>query len=365
MTVHNDEYWMAEAIKLARNGARTTTPNPNVGCVIVKDGNIVGRGFHRKAGTPHAEVHALHEAGGSAEDATAYVTLEPCSHFGKTPPCADALIHAKVARVVCAMLDPNPLVAGGGLKKLEDAGIDTRFGVLTKDAEALNPGFLKRMRKNLPFVQVKMASALDGGTAMASGESQWITGPDARADVQQFRALSCAIVTGVDTVITDNPSLNVRLADVERQPDRIILDTHARTPATAELVNKPGRTLIVHSDNADKTRLDALAAAGFELIAMPTTERIDLGMFLYWCGEENYNRLWVEAGATLAGSFIAKGFADEVILYQAAKFLGAGARPLIGQRYEQLKDVPEFAVADIRQVGNDVRWTLHPMQHQS
>lgn len=227
-SLQTDAVWMSRAIALAEKGRLTTTPNPNVGCVLVKDNQLIGEGYHKKAGTPHAEVHALAQAGAEAKGATAYVTLEPCSHYGRTPPCAEALIKAGVARVVCAGLDPNPQVAGKGIDMLRQAGIDVTVGVLADQAELLNPGFLKRMRTGLPFVTLKMAASLDGATAMKSGESQWITGPEARADVQQGRAISCAVVTGVGTVLADNPSLNVRLAECSRQPVRIILDTHAR-----------------------------------------------------------------------------------------------------------------------------------------
>ncbi|MFQ3231016.1 bifunctional diaminohydroxyphosphoribosylaminopyrimidine deaminase/5-amino-6-(5-phosphoribosylamino)uracil reductase RibD [Reinekea sp.] len=356
-----DAYWMAKAIQLAKKGRFTTTPNPNVGCVIVKDEQLVGQGYHIQSGGSHAEVHALAEAGAKAEGATAYVTLEPCSHTGKTPPCAQALINAKVARVVCAMTDPNPLVAGQGLDALRASGIDVVVGVLEHQAEALNQGFLKRMRTQTPFIQVKMAASLDGGTAMASGESQWITGPDARADVQNYRAQACAIVTGVGTILADDPSMNVRSSQVVRQPVRIILDTHLRTPTTAKLLALPGETVIVHSC-ADNDRIQSFEPSGVSLVNLPmdpSSERISLAAFIDWAGQR-YNRLWIEAGAKLAGCFITEHYADEVVLYQAPVFLGATAKPVIERDITELANKIQFTVLDQRFVGVDVRWVLQP-----
>lgn len=362
MVTHaSDAYWMAKAIALAKKGVKTTTPNPNVGCVIVKAGQLIGQGYHIQAGGSHAEAHALAEAGTNAEGSTAYVTLEPCSHTGKTPPCAQALIKAKVARVVCAMTDPNPLVAGQGLDALRARGIEVVVGVLENQAEALNQGFLKRMRTQAPFIQVKLAASLDGGTAMASGESQWITGADARLDVQQYRAQACAIVTGVGTILADNPSMNVRSAAAVRQPVRIILDTHLRTPVGAKLLDLPGETVIVHSCT-DSTRIKAFDPSGVSLVCLPvdaSTERISLDAFITWAGRR-YNRLWVEAGAQLAGSFITEHYADEVVLYQAPVFLGGTAKPVIAQDITELANKIQFAVLDQRFVGADVRWVLQP-----
>jgi diaminohydroxyphosphoribosylaminopyrimidine deaminase/5-amino-6-(5-phosphoribosylamino)uracil reductase len=359
----SDEYWMSKAIRLAKQGARSTTPNPNVGCVIVKEGVQVGAGFHQKAGTPHAEVHALKEAGHAAQDATAYVTLEPCSHFGRTPPCADALVSAGVSRVVCAMKDPNPQVAGTGLVKLESTGISVTSGVLEAQAEALNPGFLKRMRTGRPYVTLKMASSLDGASALSSGESQWITGSEARTDVQKGRAISCAIVTGIGTVLADNPSMNVRLDHTSRQPDRVILDSTLRTPIDAQILNAEGSVWLLHGPEAPAAKRVALEAAGFRLAPLKLrTGRLDLTAFLDWAGAQQYNRLWVEAGATLAGGFVEAGLVDEILLYQAPKLLGANTRPVIKTVFDQLSDAPDLSVTDTRFVGNDIRWTLKPQK---
>lgn len=361
MTDASHQYWMSKALKLAAKGRLTTTPNPNVGCVIVADGVLVGSGYHQKAGTPHAEVHALAEAGERARGATAYVTLEPCSHFGQTPPCADALIASGVSQVVCAMTDPNPKVAGRGLKRLQAAGIEVLSGVLESDAEALNEGFLKRMRTNRPFVVVKMASSLDGGTALSNGDSQWITGPEARADVQLGRAESCAVVTGVGTVLADDPSLNVRLPDVRRQPVRIILDSNARTPVNARLATLPGRTVLIHGDACDGGQLEALSQAGFDLVQMPTeNSRISLSAFVDWCAQQGFNRLWIEAGARLAGAFTEAGLVDEIRLYQAPKFLGSGTRPVLETQLTDLAQARTMTVKDVRFVGADIRWQLLP-----
>lgn len=250
--MHNDAVYMARAIELAWRGRFTTSPNPNVGCVIVRDGAIVGEGYHHRAGEPHAEVHALRAAGEKAHGATAYVTLEPCSHHGKTPPCADALIAAGIARVVAAMQDPNPEVAGRGLYRLQQAGIEVEHGLMMAEAEALNRGFFKRMRTGFPYLQLKMAASLDGKTAMASGESQWITSAAARRDVQQYRAQSCAILSTSETVLADNPSLNVRWEDLSddvrsaypkesvRQPLRVILDARNRLTPDLKVFSLPG-----------------------------------------------------------------------------------------------------------------------------
>ncbi len=360
--IFSDEHWMAQAIALAKKGQRTTTPNPNVGCVIVKDGVLVGSGFHYQAGTPHAEVHALAEAKDNAAGATAYVTLEPCSHFGRTPPCAEALIAAGVARVVCAMMDPNPLVSGQGVGLLASAGIEVVTGVLAESAEALNPGFLQRMRTGMPFVTLKMASSLDGGTALASGESQWITGPQARQDVQQWRAKSCAIVTGVGTVVADDPLLNVRLPGQHRQPVRIILDARGRTPLDAKMVDEEGDTIIVHGDLLSSAQVSAYQHRGYKTQVMPLVDgQIDLLAFMAWAAQQPYNSLWIEAGATLAGAFVAAKLVNQIVLYQAPMLLGANARPVIGQEISVLSMAHQLNVSDVRFIGRDIRWLLTPL----
>lgn len=353
---------MAQAIELAAKGCYTTTPNPNVGCVIVRDGVLVGEGYHQRAGTPHAEVHALKQAADKAQGATAYVTLEPCSHHGRTPPCADALIKAGVKRVVCAGLDPNPLVAGRGLDRIRDAGIDAVSGILCDEAERLNPGFLKRMRTGLPYVTVKLASSLDGATAMTSGESQWITGPEAREDVQYGRAGCCAVVTGVGTVLADDPSMNVRLPEMSRQPDRIILDSHARTPLQAKIVSNPGNTWLIHGESAPAEKLAQLKDSGFKLVCIPLTDdRIDLAAFLKWAGDQQFNHLWLEAGAKLAGAFLEAGLADNILLYQAPMLLGSQTQPLIRTKFTRLADAVRLECVDLKVIGKDVRWQLKPI----
>ena len=343
----SDEFWMAHALTLAARGITTTMPNPRVGCVIVRDGENVGEGYHVLAGTGHAEVHALAAAGDRARGATAYVTLEPCSHHGRTPPCAEALINAKVARVVCALEDPNPKVAGRGLAQLEAAGVAVRSGVLSQDAEALNRGFLKRMRTGRPWLTLKLASSLDGATAMASGESQWITSPAARADVQRARSERCAILTGVG---------------IDRQPDRVILDTHLNTPATAKMLSLPGNTWVLHGNEPPEGRKAALAEAGARLVVLPrdAAGHLDLTAVLIWLGQQAYNEVWAEPGATLAATLLQMNLVDELWLYQAPVLLGAATRPLFSASLSKLSEGLSFAVVDSRAVGPDLRLQLRP-----
>ena len=360
----NDAYWMAKALKLAEKGLNTTSPNPRVGCVIVRDGRLVGEGYHERAGTPHAEVHALAMAGETARGATAYVTLEPCSHHGRTPPCAEALVEAGVGRVVAAIEDPNPQVGGRGLARLENAGIETRAGVLTEDAEALNRGFLKRMRTGHPWMTLKLAGSLDGATALASGESQWITGPEARRDVQLGRARSCAILTGIGTVLADDPALNVRLPGATRQPDRLVLDTRLRTPSEARLFQTDGRVHILHGQQIESDSVDRLTRAGAGLTRLPvdaTTGQLDLHALMNWLGEQGYNEIWVEAGAILAGGLLKAGLVDELLLYQAPKLLGANVRPLLDWSIPSLAQAVQLVPVDTRQIGADLRWRLRPV----
>lgn len=361
--IQSDEFWMARALALAARGVNTTSPNPRVGCVLVRDGENVGEGYHIRAGTGHAEVHALAAAGEHAQGATAYVTLEPCSHYGRTPPCSEALIAARVVRVVCAMEDPNPKVAGKGLARLSAAGIEVRTGVLSQDAERLNRGFLKRMRSGQPWLTLKLASSLDGATAMASGESQWITGPEARADVQRARAQRCAILTGVGTVLADDPSLNVRLDGTERQPDRIILDTHLNTPNTARMLSLPGKTRLLHGRNAPAQRQASLSEAGANLVAMPCDKagQLDLTAVKNWLGQQAYNDVWAEPGATLAAALLQARLVDDLWLYQAPVLLGAATRSLFSARLERLAEGLKLELVDVRSVGQDLRLQLVPV----
>lgn len=351
-----DFQMMSRAIELAKGGVYTTPPNPNVGCVIIRDGEIVGEGFHFRAGEPHAEVHALRMAGERAEGATAYVTLEPCSHYGRTPPCAEGLINAKVAKVICAMQDPNPQVAGRGIKMLRDAGIEVQVGLLEQDANALNPAFIKRMKTGMPYVQLKMAASLDGQTALSNGQSQWITSPQARQDVQKYRAQSGAILSTSKTVIDDNAALNVRWGDLPqsvqasyleqdlRQPIRVILDRQQQLTPELKLFHADGGTLIV-SEQGDMTP------------KINNQQQIELRETLAELASlHNINHVWVEAGATLASSLIRADLVDELILYLAPKIMGSDGRGLLGALgLEEMADVIELDIKDVRQIGNDIR----------
>ncbi|EOW6857518.1 bifunctional diaminohydroxyphosphoribosylaminopyrimidine deaminase/5-amino-6-(5-phosphoribosylamino)uracil reductase RibD [Cronobacter turicensis] len=363
----SDEFYMARALKLASQGRFTTHPNPRVGCVIVKDGVIVGEGFHLRAGEPHAEVHALRMAGDKARGATAYVTLEPCSHHGRTPPCCDALINAGVARVVAAMQDPNPQVAGRGLYRLQQAGIEVSHGLMMSEAEALNKGFLKRMRTGFPFIQLKLGASLDGRTAMASGESQWITSPQARRDVQRLRAESHAILTTSATVLADDPSMTVRWDELGeatraiypretlRQPLRIVLDRQNQVTPAHKIVNQPGETWLARACPDD-----AVWPEGVEQLPTPVHNgKLDLVLLMMQLGKRQVNSLWVEAGPQLAGALLQAGLVDELIVYMAPKLLGSEARGLFAlPGLERLADAPRLEFRDAVQVGPDLRLRL-------
>ena len=370
-----DYQYMARALQLAEQGLYTTDPNPRVGCVLVRDGEIVGEGFHARAGQPHAERHALAAAGDRARGATAYVTLEPCSHTGRTGPCADALVAAGVARVVAAMEDPNPQVAGNGMQTLAAAGIETASGLLEADARALNPGFISRMTRQRPYLRIKIAASVDGRTAMASGESQWITGPAAREDVQRLRARSSAVITGVGTVLADRPSYTVRpqqwvLTDYQqhsggsdrvRQPLRVILDRTLQTPPDVPVVSAPGHCLLVAGEQ-HPGRQNALESAGAEVMLLPASgSGIDLQQLLIELNRRECNEVLVECGATLAGAFVREGLFDELIVFMAPALLGSSARPLLG--LPQLASMSEKVALkwqDVRQIGDDLRLTLVP-----
>ncbi|WP_250459180.1 bifunctional diaminohydroxyphosphoribosylaminopyrimidine deaminase/5-amino-6-(5-phosphoribosylamino)uracil reductase RibD [Microbulbifer litoralis] len=362
---------MARAIQLAERGLYTTMPNPRVGCVIADgDGAIVGEGWHRRAGLPHAEIEALDAAGGRARGATVYVTLEPCSHTGKTGPCAEALIGAGVAKVVYGMQDPNPSVAGSGLQKLRDAGIEVEGPLLEEQCRALNPGFIKRMTLGLPLVRSKSAMSLDGRTGMASGESKWVTGPAARADVQRLRARSCAIVTGVDTVRFDNPNMNVRADEMALeaqaaaeaaavQPLRVIVDSRLRTPARAFILQGDAPTLVVTTEAAEASRRERLEKAGAEVLALPADSdgRVDLLALLRELARRQCNEILVESGATLSGEFLYRGHIDELIVYMAPKLLGSSARPLFELPIERMGSVLPITITEMHAVGHDWRIT--------
>lgn len=359
----DDHERMARALQLAERGLWTTSPNPRVGCVLVKNGQIVGEGWHEKAGEPHAEVFALRAAGEAARGATAYVTLEPCSHHGRTPPCAGALIQAGVAKVIAAMQDPNPLVAGRGLALLQAAGIETASGLLESQALALNPGFISRMTRQRPWVRIKSAGSLDGRTALANGQSQWITGPEARVDGHRWRAQACAILTGIGTVLADDPQLNVRVDGMTRQPDRIVLDSHLRTPPSAKLLHSPGGKVLIVCTEPHLSRAHTLQAAGAEVIGLPAnaTGQIDLNALMAELTRRGYNEVHVEAGAHLNGALLAAGLVDEAVLYLAPRLLGNPARGLFElPDYPTLQETLALTIADIRQVGHDIRLTLKP-----
>lgn len=352
-----DTLFMARALKLAARGMWTTTPNPRVGCVLVRDGQIVGEGWHEKAGEPHAEVHALRTAGEAARGATAYVTLEPCSHHGRTPPCADALVKAGVARVVAAMQDPNPLVAGNGLARLRAAGIATECGVLEGDARELNIGFVSRMTRGKPWVRLKTASTLDGVTALENGVSQWITGPAARRDGHRWRARACAVLSGIGTVIEDDPSLTVREVDTPRQPLRIIVDARLQlTPQAklfADIVRSP---LLVVCASDDTPKAQALRDAGAELLVLPNEGgKVDLPAMFQALGARGLNEVHAESGHKLNGSLMREGCVDELLMYLAPTVLGRGMGLFNLGPFDTLAQRIDVDIRDLRAVGKDWR----------
>ena len=360
-----DVAFMQLALDLAKQGEFTTTPNPSVGCVLVKDGKVVGKGFHAKAGEPHAEVMALREAGENARGATAYVTLEPCSHFGRTPPCAKGLVEAGVSKVIAAMCDPNPQVAGKGLQILSDASIQSAVGLLEENAEQLNKGFLKRMRTGKPFVQLKLAMSIDGKTAMASGESKWITGAQARADVQQYRAKASAILSTSQTVLADDPSLNVRWEELPpdvkagyaqeklRQPVRVILDSSHKVRSDFKVFSTESPVWLVGEDDYPLTGFPVFT----DYLQLDRNQgETRLQALMEELGKRQINTLWVEAGATLAGALIAENLVDELIIYMAPKLLGDQARDLCHlPNLTQLADAPLWQLQSCEPVGDDLK----------
>jgi diaminohydroxyphosphoribosylaminopyrimidine deaminase/5-amino-6-(5-phosphoribosylamino)uracil reductase len=357
-----DAEFMARSLHLAERGLYTTDPNPRVGCVIVQEGRIVGEGWHRRAGGPHAEIEALNAAGEAARGATAYVSLEPCCHHGRTPPCTGALIAAGISRVIAAMEDPNPKVSGSGMARLAAAGIETACGLLRGAAEVLNPGFCRRMRSGRPLVRSKLAMSLDGRTALASGESRWITGPDARRDVHRLRARSSAILTGIDTVLADDPELTARLGaeagDIV-QPTRIVLDSRLRLPATARLAQGPGRTVVLTTEQvlSDPAKTRNLPRT-LDIVGLPAGPdgRLDLAAVLDWLDRAEFNEILVEAGPVLNGALLRAGLVDEWIVYLAPVVLGDGARGLFHlPGLERMAERFELELADTRPVGRDLR----------
>lgn len=353
-----DQIWMQRAIELARLGQYSTKPNPNVGCVLVKDGQLVGEGYHPRAGQPHAEVFALRDAGDAARGATAYVTLEPCAHYGRTPPCAKGLVEAGVARVVVACPDPNPLVAGKGVQILHDAGIQVEVGVLEQQAHQLNLGFLKAMATGQPYVRLKVASSLDGRTAMASGESKWITGNPARLDVQHWRAISAVVITGIETVLADDCQLNVRQLAIHQdissiaQPKRLVLDRQGRLPLTAKLLEQPDSVMVMGPYRAE---LEALGVIQLEVQPLDQLLRTLVQQY------QLYDVL-IEAGATLSTAFLQQQLVDEVISYVAPTLLGRSARAMFQAEFERMAQQLRFKLCDVTQFGDDVRLRLTPSQ---
>lgn len=361
----DDHKFMALAIRLAKRGLYTTDPNPRVGCVLVKDGVIVGEGFHQRAGENHAERNALAAAGEKAEGATAYVTLEPCCHQGRTPPCSDGLINAGVARVVAAMQDPNPLVSGKGIQLLRAAGIEVETGLLEAEAMALNPGFIKRQITGLPYVRCKLAMSLDGRTAMASGESKWITGAEARMDVHRLRARSSAIITGIDTVLADDPSMNVRLDGgiKVREPLRVVLDSNLRMPLDAKMIGLHGEILVVCCSGADQDKQTMLEAKGVQVVRQDGPElRVDLLSVLRLLAARDINEVLLETGSVLAGSYMSARLIDELVVYIAPHLMGSGARGMLDiPGLERMEDRLNLEIMDLRKVGRDLRIIAKPL----
>lgn len=372
----SDHQYMAQAITLAKKGQYTTTPNPNVGCVIVKNGQIIGQGWHKKAGTGHAEVNALANLSKSeSEHSTAYVTLEPCSHFGRTPPCAIRLIDAGVKTVYIAMLDTNPQVSGNGVKLLEEAGINVYVGLLEQDARAINAGFFTRMEQQRPYVQIKMASSMDGKIALSNGESKWITGAEARADVQTYRAKASAILSTANTVLADDAKLNVRcesfnfhypIDDVNtqvRQPIRIILDSKN------ELSLDKLETLALFAESSSiylirkQTKSEFNHVDWVHEIKINYDDGFNLNELLSWCSEIETNTLWVEAGSKLAASFVEASLFDELIVYMAPKIMGAQGKELIPVGpFTEMNQTIDLSLSDVTKVGSDVRFTYQPIK---
>ncbi len=350
-----DYGFMARALRLAERGLYSTTPNPRVGCIIVKAGAPVGEGWHERAGDPHAEIHALRAAGSQARGATAYVTLEPCSHHGLTPPCAEALIAAGVARVVAAMQDPNPRVAGSGMARLAAAGMVAECGLLESEARELNIGFVSRMTRRRPWLRLKLAASLDGKTALANGVSQWITGPEARHDGHLWRARACAILSGIGTVREDDPQLSVRNVDTARQPLKVVVDSRLELPLDARLLQGGGVLVAAAMENAGKAA--ALRERGAELVCLPNADgKLDLPALMDELGRRGINELHVEGGFRLNGGLLAAGLADELLLYLAPCVIGDAARGMFDlPALATLAGKRKLAIHDMRMIGSDLR----------
>ncbi|BAN34680.1 5-amino-6-(5-phosphoribosylamino)uracil reductase [Sulfuricella denitrificans skB26] len=357
-----DYEYMAQALRLAEKGLYTTTPNPRVGCVIVRDGKVVGSGWHARAGEPHAEINALMQAGDLAQGATVYVTLEPCSHHGRTPPCAGALIQAGVGRVVVAMVDPNPQVEGEGITQLQQAGIQTDIGLLEKEAHDLNIGFVSRMTSGRPWLRLKIAASLDGKTALNNGVSQWITGADARRDAHRLRARSCAVLTGIGTVLADDPMLNVREVETPRQPLRVVVDSTLKMPPSAKMLLE--EEILVVTASGDHGKAENLRKAGAEVLVLPPLDgRVDLARMLDELGKRGINEITVEAGRGLNGALVRLGLVDEFVIYFAPLLLGDRARGMFDlPELVEMGERRELRIADVGMVGRDVRIRALPVE---
>jgi diaminohydroxyphosphoribosylaminopyrimidine deaminase / 5-amino-6-(5-phosphoribosylamino)uracil reductase len=371
-----DHQFMSRALQLASRGLYTTQPNPRVGCVLARNKRVLAEGWHQYAGGPHAETAALEKVGVDAEGSTAYVTLEPCAHQGKTPPCTEALIAHRLARVVVAMQDPNPLVNGSGIQRLRDAGIQVDVGLMEPQAAALNPGFIKRMQSQRPYIRLKQGISLDGGTALANGKSQWISGENSRIDVHRLRARSSAIMTGVDTVLNDNPAMTIRLeslavmGDLEtdagshiKQPLRIIIDSNLRTPPDARVLKLPGDVLIVTVSD-DRGRRASLARDNVEVVRLPPDEngKPDLHDLMSVLAAGQVNELLVECGGRMAGALLSRKLVDEIVLYVAPCLLGSDARGLFDMApLKSMQERIELDIQEIRMINRDIRIVARPV----
>ncbi len=357
-----DQVWMKKAIDLAEKGLFSTTPNPRVGCVIIKNNVLVGEGWHKKAGRPHAEIMALKMAGKKAKGATLYTNLEPCSHQGQTGPCADQIIKAGLSRVVCGMSDPNPRVDGTGKKKLEQAGISVQMDVLNKEAVNLNLGFVKRMKYGKPWIRVKVAAGLDGKTALENGQSKWITSLESRVDVHNWRARSCAIVTGIGTLDADDPQLNVRLVDTDRQPLKVITDSNLRVSKKSKIF-KEGNVLVATACD-DHDKIKEFIDLGIEVLSFPDKRgKVDLNGLMKELGRRQFNEVMVEAGSRLHSAFCKDKLIDELLIYFAPKVLGERGSGMfdLGPVVD-MKNILEFDLQEVRQIGNDIRIRARPVK---
>lgn len=362
----DDLSWMRRALALAQTVMYSTAPNPRVGCVIVRDGRVLGEGATQPPGGPHAEVCALRDAqarGESVAGATVYVTLEPCSHFGRTPPCVDALLAAAPARVVVAIGDPNPLVNGKGLARLREAGIAVTTGICREEALALNAGFISRMSRGLPWAWLKMATSLDGRSALRNGLSQWITGPEARADGHHWRARSCVVLTGIGTVLKDDPQLTVRSVQTPRQPRRAVVDGRFEIPEDARLFD--GGEVIVFTARADAAKQARLEARNVRVVALPdeTPDRVDLPAMMRWLAAQQFNEVHVEAGAGLSGALVAAGCVDELLIYMAPMLLGDAAGVVKLPMLERLDAAPRYEFIEAERVAADLRVRARVPEH--